>query len=142
MRHRVFGRKFGRTKDQRKALLRGLAKALIKEEKIVTTLPKAKDLRPFVEKLITKGKVNSIANKRYLFAILREDSLVSKVVDVLSPRYANRNGGYTRIVKCGFRSGDAAPMAGIMFIKDDEVVSAAPAETKKTESKKEEAKAK
>lgn len=119
MRHRVFGRKFGRTRDQRKALLIGLAKALIKEEKIITTLPKAKDLRPYVEKLITKGRENSIATKRYLFAILREDSLVSKIVDVLSPRYATRNGGYTRIVKCGFRQGDAAPMACIMFVNDD-----------------------
>lgn len=137
MRHRVFGRKFGRTRDQRKALLIGLAKALIKEEKIVTTLPKAKDLRPYVEKLITKGRENSIATKRYLFAIFREDNLVSKIVDVLGPRYATRNGGYTRIVKCGFRQGDAAPMACIMFVNDD---AAEKAEAAKPEATTEEAK--
>lgn len=122
MRHRISGRKFGRNKGSRKALLVGLIKALIKEEKIMTTLPKAKDLRPLVEKIITKGRVNSIHTKRYLFSILREDVLVDKVINTLSPKFLNRNGGYTRIVKCGFRSGDCAPMASIMFV-DNNVVS-------------------
>ena len=109
MRHRISGRKFGRNKGSRKALLVGLIKAL-------TTLPKAKDLRPLVEKIITKGRVNSIHTKRYLFSILREDVLVNKVINTLSPKFADRNGGYTRIVKCGFREGDCAPMASIMFV--------------------------
>lgn len=135
MRHRMIGRKFGRTRDQRKALLRSLARALIIEEKIVTTLPKAKDIRPYVEKLITKGRENSIATRRYLFAILRDNTLVSKIIDVLSPRYANRNGGYTRIVKCGFRQGDAAPIACIMFVEGNENVAAEAVPTDTVEKK-------
>lgn len=117
MRHRIKGRKFNRTKDQRKALLIGLAKSLIQHEQIITTTPKAKDLRPFVEKMIRFGKSGTLADRRILLSRLGGDNdLVSKVIDVLGKRYSSRNGGYTRIVKCGFRQGDAAPMSIIEFV--------------------------
>lgn len=117
MYHRIKGRKFNRTTDQRKALIRGLAKSLIEHEQIVTTTPKAKDLRPYVEKMITFGKSGTLADRRILLSRLGGDSaLVSKVIDVLAKRYANRNGGYTRIVKCGIRRGDAAPISIIEFV--------------------------
>jgi large subunit ribosomal protein L17 len=102
------------------ALFNGLAKALLRYEQIVTTLPKAKDLRPYVEKMITLGKKPSVAHRRDLFAKLRDNSLVSKVFGPLAERYMSRNGGYTRIVKCGFRSGDAAPIAVIELLDRDE----------------------
>jgi large subunit ribosomal protein L17 len=101
-------------------LFNGLAKSLLKYEQIVTTLPKAKDLRPVVEKLITLGKTPSVANRRNLFAKLRDDSLVAKVFGPLAARYALRNGGYTRIVKCGFRQGDMAPIAVIELLERNE----------------------
>ncbi|MDR1334983.1 MAG: 50S ribosomal protein L17 [Holosporaceae bacterium] len=113
MRHRMSGRKFGRNTAQRKSLFVNLAKSLLRYEKIVTTLPKAKDLSPYVEKMLTLGKKGSIAQKRILFAKLRDDELVTKVFGPLAARYADRNGGYTRIVKCGFRLGDKAPIAVI-----------------------------
>ncbi len=125
MRHRISGRKFNRRTSQRMALFNSLAKSLLKYEQIVTTLPKAKDLRPYVEKMITLGKNNSIANKRNLFAKLRDNSLVTKVFGPLAERYASRNGGYTRIVKCGFREGDMAPIAVIELLDRDESVKAA-----------------
>lgn len=129
MRHRIAGRKFHRTTGQRKALLLGLVKSLIEYEQIVTTTPKAKDLRPVVEKLITFGKTPSLAHRRVLLSRLGGDNrLASKVIDILAPRYATRNGGYTRIVKCGFRHGDAAPMSVIEFV-DREVAQAVVAET-------------
>ena len=120
MRHRISGRKFNRRTEQRKALFNGLAKSLLKYEQIITTLPKAKDLRPYVEKMITLGKKSSVANRRNLFAKLRDDSLVAKVFGPLAERYSERNGGYIRIVKCGFRSGDAAPIAVIELLDRDE----------------------
>ena len=117
MRHRISGRKFHRNTGQRKALLLGLAKALIEHEQILTTTPKAKDLRPVVEKLITFGKEPTLAHRRVLLSRLGGDNrLVSKILDVLAPRYANRNGGYLRVLKCGFRHGDAAPMSVIEFV--------------------------
>lgn len=117
MHHRIKGRKFNRTTDQRKALMMGLAKSLIEHEQIVTTTPKAKDLRPYVEKMITFGKSGTLADRRILLSRLGgENALVSKVIDVLAKRYANRSGGYTRIVKCGIRSGDAAPLSVIEFV--------------------------
>lgn len=119
MRHRISGRKFNRRSSQRKALFIGLAKSLLKYEQIVTTLPKAKDLRPYVEKMITLGKKDSVARRRNLFAKLRDNALVSKVFGPLAERYADRAGGYTRIVKCGFRQGDAAPMAVIELVDRD-----------------------
>lgn len=120
MRHRMSGRKFNRRTSQRKALFSSLAKSLLKYEQIVTTLPKAKDLRPIVEKMITLGKENTVANKRSLFSKLRDDALVAKVFGSLAERYASRAGGYTRIVKCGFRQGDMAPMAVIELLDRDE----------------------
>lgn len=120
MRHRMSGRKFNRRTSQRKALFSSLAKSLLKYEQIVTTLPKAKDLRPIVEKMITLGKENTVANKRNLFSKLRDDALVAKVFGSLAERYASRAGGYTRIVKCGFRQGDMAPMAIIELLDRDE----------------------
>jgi len=120
MRHRIKGRKFNRRSSERKALFVSLAKSLLKYEQIVTTLPKAKDLRPIVEKMITLGKDNTVASRRNLFSKLRDNSLVSKVFGALAERYAGRNGGYTRIVKCGFRQGDMAPMAVIELLDRDE----------------------
>ena len=120
MRHRISGRKFNRRSSERKALFVSLAKSLLKYEQIITTLPKAKDLRPIVEKMITLGKNNTVASRRNLFSKLRDDSLVAKVFGPLAERYASRNGGYTRIVKCGFRQGDMAPVAVIELIDRDE----------------------
>lgn len=138
MRHRISGRKFNRRSSERRALFVSLAKSLLKYEQIVTTLPKAKDLRPIVEKMITLGKNNTVASRRNLFSKLRDSGLVSKVFGTLAERYASRDGGYTRIVKCGFRQGDMAPIAVIELldrdesakladISSDEEVSAAPA---------------
>ena len=120
MRHRVSGRKFNRRSSERKALFNSLAKSLLKYEQIVTTLPKAKDLRPIVEKMITLGKNNTVASRRNLFAKLRDNGLVAKVFGPLAERYSSRNGGYTRIVKCGFRQGDMAPIAVIELLDRDE----------------------
>lgn len=119
MRHRISCRKFNRPTEQRMALLNSLAKSLIRYEQITTTLPKAKDLRPYVERMITLGKSGTLADRRRLFSILRDDLLVSKVFSILSDRYSSRCGGYLRIVKCGFRQGDAAPIAVIEFVDRD-----------------------
>ncbi|MDR3151771.1 MAG: 50S ribosomal protein L17 [Holosporaceae bacterium] len=130
MRHRISGRKFNRDTAQRKAMFNGLAKALLRYEQITTTLPKAKDLRPYVEKILTLGKRGGLADRRNLFAKLRDNELVSKAFGVLAVRYASRHGGYTRIVKCGFRKGDAAPMAIIELV--DREVSPKESSTKET----------
>jgi large subunit ribosomal protein L17 len=116
------GRKFNRDTNARKALFRGLAKNLIEREQIKTTLPKAKDLRGIVEKLITRAKVDSVANRRLAAADLGGGSAdaVKKLFAVLGPRYAKRPGGYTRVLKAGFRYGDAAPMALIELVGRDE----------------------
>ncbi|MGL5784515.1 MAG: 50S ribosomal protein L17 [Alphaproteobacteria bacterium] len=119
MRHGVRGRKFGRNTGERKALLSGLALSLLKYEQIRTTLPKAKDLRPFVEKLITIGKQADLAARRRLVATLGSDEIQKKTVEVLGKRYAARPGGYTRIIKAGYRYGDRAPMAVIELIDRD-----------------------
>jgi large subunit ribosomal protein L17 len=121
MRHRIDGRKFNRDTAQRKAMFNSLAKALLTYEQIVTTLPKAKDLRSYVEKMLTLGKSGTVANRRRLFAKIRDNGLVTKVFGPLAARYVSRNGGYTRIVKCGFRKGDAAPIAVIELIDRDEL---------------------
>jgi large subunit ribosomal protein L17 len=120
MRHRISGRKFNRRTSQRLALFSSLAKSLLRYEQIVTTLPKAKDLRPLVEKMITLGKTSSVANRRNLFAKLRDNELVAKVFGPLAHRYSDRNGGYTRIVKCGFRKGDMAPIAVVELLDRDQ----------------------
>jgi len=119
MRHGMAGRKLNRTKEHRKALFTNLAQALITHEQILTTLPKAKDLRPVVEKMITLGKKGSLHARRQLIAALRSDTSAQKVLDILSPRYQARPGGYTRILKAGFRYGDMAPLAVIEFVDRD-----------------------
>ncbi len=111
MRHRLGLRKLNRTSSHRLAMLRNLANALLREEVIKTTLPKAKELRRVAEPLITLGKSPSLANRRLAFSRTRDREIVGKIFDDLGPRYANRNGGYLRILKFGFRKGDNAPMA-------------------------------
>lgn len=122
MRHMKTGRTFNRDTNARKALFVGLAKNLIEKEQIKTTLPKAKDLRSVVEKLITRAKVDTVANRRLVASELGNNSgaTVKKLFTVLGPRYANRPGGYTRVLKAGFRYGDAAPMAIIELVDRDE----------------------
>ena len=120
MRHRSSGRKLNRKSKHRQMLFRNLSQALIKHEQIVTTLPKAKDLRPVIEKLITLGKKGGLHARRQAFAQLRDEEMVTKLFDVLSARYSERAGGYTRVLRAGFRYGDAAPMAVIEFVDRDE----------------------
>ncbi len=120
MRHQVAGRKLNRTTSHRRAMFANMACALIKHEQIFTTLPKAKDLRPIVEKLITVGKQGDLNARRKLIAELRDQDMAKKVIDTLSKRYAERKGGYLRIMKAGFRYGDSAPMAIIEFVDRDE----------------------
>ncbi|WP_372425891.1 50S ribosomal protein L17 [Salinarimonas chemoclinalis] len=119
MRHGFRGRRFNRTPEHRKAMFKNLAQALIKHEQIVTTLPKAKDLRPVVEKLITLGKRGDLHARRQAIARIQDETLVKKLFDVLGPRYKDRQGGYTRVLKAGFRYGDNAPMAVIEFVDRD-----------------------
>src|SRR5918998_2181394 len=113
MRHGFRGRRFNRTTEHRKAMFANMAAALIKHEQIVTTLPKAKDLRPVVEKLITKAKRGDLHARRQVMADLRDETMAKKLFEVLGPRYQSRPGGYTRVLKAGFRYGDNAPMAVI-----------------------------
>ncbi|TNE63331.1 MAG: 50S ribosomal protein L17 [Alphaproteobacteria bacterium] len=120
MRHRNSGRRLNRTVSHRKALFMNLAQALIKHEQIVTTLPKAKDLAPIVEKLITIAKKGGLANRRLAIARLQDEKLVAKMFDELADRYKERNGGYTRVLKAGFRHGDNAPMAVIELVDRNE----------------------
>jgi len=119
MRHGKVHRKFNRTAEHRKAMFANMAAALIKHEQIVTTLPKAKDLRPVVEKLVTLGKRGGLPARRQAVAELRDEAMVRKLFDVLAPRYKERNGGYTRVIKAGFRYGDSAPVAVIEFVDRD-----------------------
>ncbi|MEW9898956.1 50S ribosomal protein L17 [Chitinivorax sp. PXF-14] len=128
MRHRLSNRKLNRTSSHRLALLRNLANALLKEEVIKTTLPKAKELRRVAEPLITLGKKPSLANRRLAFDRTRDRDVVVKLFDVLGPRFANRNGGYLRILKCGFRQGDNAPMAFVELLDRPDASEAAAAE--------------
>ena len=119
MRHGISGRKLNRKSSHRIALLKNLSRSLIINEQIETTLPKAKDLRPFVEKILTMGKLNTLHSKRKVLSYLGEQSLVNKVFDVLAKRYAKRNGGYVRIIKAGSRYGDSAPIAVIELVERD-----------------------
>ena len=119
MRHRVGGRKLQRTSSHRTALFRNQAAALIKHEQIKTTVAKAKELRPYVEKLITLAKKGGLSNRRLAHARLMDDTQLVKLFDVIAARYADRNGGYTRIIKAGIRASDAAPMAVIEFVDRD-----------------------
>jgi large subunit ribosomal protein L17 len=119
MRHGFRGRRFNRTTEHRKAMFANMSAALIKHEQIVTTLPKAKDLRPVVEKLVTLGKRGGLHARRQAIAQLRDEDMVRKLFDVLGPRYQARPGGYLRVLKAGFRQGDNAPMAVIEFVDRD-----------------------
>ena len=120
MRHGNSGRKLNRTASHRKAMLANMAVALIKHEQIVTTLPKAKELRPYVEKLVTLGKRGDLHARRQAYATLPDKVWAAKLFDVLGPRYQERQGGYIRVLKAGFRHGDSAPMAVIEFVDRDE----------------------
>jgi large subunit ribosomal protein L17 len=119
MRHGKVHRKFNRTAEHRRAMFANLCIALIKHEQITTTLPKAKDLRPVVEKLVTLGKRGGLHARRQAIAELRDIAMVRKLFDVLGPRYKERQGGYTRVIKAGFRYGDNAPLGVIEFVERD-----------------------
>ena len=116
MRHMKSGRKLNRTSSHRTAMFRNMASSLIKHEVIKTTLPKAKELRRVAEPLITLGKVDGVANRRVAFARLRDKEAVGKLFSDLGPRFRERKGGYLRILKCGFRAGDNAPMAYVELV--------------------------
>jgi ribosomal protein L17 len=119
MRHKLGGRKLNRTSSHRKAMFRNMAAALLKHEQITTTLPKARELRPYVEKLITLAKHGGLSNRRLAHTRLMDDAQLVKLFDVLAARYADRAGGYTRVIKAGIRASDAAPMAVIELVDRD-----------------------
>ena len=119
MRHGFKGRRFNRTAEHRQAMFANMSAALIKHEQIVTTLPKAKDLRPVVEKLVTLAKKGGLHARRQAMSVVRDETQLKKLFDVLSARYVSRSGGYLRIMKAGFRYGDSAPMAVIEFVDRD-----------------------
>lgn len=120
MRHRKAHRKLNRTSAHRQAMLKNMAAALIKHEQILTTLPKAKELRPYTEKLITLAKKGGLSNRRLAASRLMDETQLAKLFDTLADRYADRPGGYCRIIKAGFRASDAAPMAVIELVERDE----------------------
>jgi large subunit ribosomal protein L17 len=119
MRHGFRGRRFGRRVEHRKSMFVNLCQALITHEQIVTTLPKAKDLRPIVEKLVTLAKRGDLHARRNAISQIRDEAVVKRLFEVLGPRYKDRNGGYTRVLKAGFRYGDNAPLAVIEFVERD-----------------------
>ena len=119
MRHRKTGRKFNRNSSHRQAMFRNMVNALLHREIITTTLPKAKELRGIAEPIITLAKVDSVANRRLAFNRLRDKEMVGKLFTDIAPRFQDRQGGYLRVLKCGFRAGDAAPMALIELVERD-----------------------
>ena len=119
MRHRVAGRKLQRTSSHRAALFRNMAAALVKHEQITTSVAKAKELRPYVEKLVTLAKKGGLSNRRLAHARMMDETQLKKLFDVIAPRYADRNGGYTRVIKAGVRASDASPIAIIEFVDRD-----------------------
>lgn len=119
MRHRKAGRRLNRTSSHRKAMFANMAAALIKHEQIVTTLPKAKELRRVMDKLVTLGKKGDLNSRRLAAARLRDEAMVKKLFDTIAERYKERNGGYTRVLKAGFRHGDSAPVAVIELVDRD-----------------------
>jgi len=121
MRHRKSGRHLNRTSSHRTAMMRNMAASLFRHEQIKTTVPKAKELRRFAEPLITLAKQPTVANRRLAFNRLRDREMVQKLFDQLGERYKNRPGGYTRILKCGFRPGDAAPMADVQLVDSEQI---------------------
>ena len=120
MKHRIKGKKLNRTSSHRKALLKNMSQALIKHEQIVTTLVKAKTLKPYFDKLITIGKKGNLSARRQAISKVGDSKLVEKLFSILAKRYETRNGGYSRVLKAGFRYGDAAPMAVIELVDRDE----------------------
>ena len=122
MKHNIKHRKLNRTSSHRKALLMNLSNALIKHEQITTTLPKAKELRPFIEKVVTLGKKGDLSARRKTMSILQDEKMTKKIFNTLADRYSDRKGGYTRIIKLGNRFGDNAPTAVIEFVDRDEDV--------------------
>jgi len=143
MRHRKSGRQLNRNSSHRKAMFKNMANSLILHETIKTTLPKAKELRRVVEPLITRAKSDSVANRRHIFSKLRDDAMVAKLFVEVGPFYKDRPGGYVRILKAGFRTGDKAPMALVQLVdfeSVEEVVTAAPKKEAKTAAPKKEAK--
>ncbi|MBL6899514.1 50S ribosomal protein L17 [Gammaproteobacteria bacterium] len=126
MRHRKAGRKFNRNSPQRKALKKGLAISIIEHESIKTTLAKAKEIRGFLEPLVTLAKENTVANQRLAYARLQSKEAVAKLFDELGPRFKNRPGGYLRVVKRGLRPGDKSPAAQIEFVKEDNIAGEQP----------------
>jgi large subunit ribosomal protein L17 len=120
MRHRIAHRKLNKTASHRKAMFANMSSSLVEHEQIVTTLPKAKELRPFVEKLVTLAKKGDLGSRRIAIARMRNKDQARKLFDILGPRYADRSGGYIRIMKAGYRYGDNAPMAVIEFVDRDE----------------------
>ena len=132
MRHRVGLRKLGRTTEHRWAMFKNMLASLVDKERIQTTLHKAKELRRFADKIITTGKENTLAARREAFSLLRNKDLVRKVFNDLAPRFKDRNGGYTRIYKLGFRAGDSAPMALIEYLFETKPQAATKEDSKKT----------
>ena len=120
MKHRIKGKKLNRSSSHRKALFKNMAQALIKHEQIITTLPKAKTMKPIIDKLITLGKKGNLHARRQAFSKLRDNNMVSKLFDVLATRYAGRQGGYSRVLKAGYRYGDAAAMAVLELVDRNE----------------------
>ena len=120
MRHKISGRKLQRKTGHRKATFRNMSAALIKHEQILTTAPKAKELRPYVEKLITLAKRGGLSNRRLAMSRLQDETQLKKLFDVLAERYSDRDGGYTRIIKAGYRDSDSAQLAIIEFVERDE----------------------
>jgi len=136
MRHRRTGRKLNRTSSHRKAMFRNMVTDFLDKERIITTVAKAKELRPFAEKMITLGKRDNLHSRRRALSIIRRKSVVHKLFDSLAPRYADRNGGFTRIIRLGFRQGDSAETA-IIELVDREGEKDTPKKSKKASSKKE-----
>ena len=120
MKHRIKGKKLNRSSSHRKSLFKNMAQALIKHEQIITTLPKAKTMKPIIDKLITLGKKGNLHARRQAFSKLRDNNMVSKLFDVLATRYAGRQGGYSRVLKAGYRYGDAAAMAVLELVDRNE----------------------
>ncbi|MCB5234798.1 MAG: 50S ribosomal protein L17 [Candidatus Cloacimonetes bacterium] len=121
MRHRVEGRKFGRETDARRLMMRNLVRSMVEHGQINTTLAKAKEMRRHVERLVTYGKKDTVHSRRLAYSVLGDRDLVKKLFDEIAPAFADRNGGYTRVIKAGFRRGDNAPMAIIQFVEETAV---------------------
>ena len=120
MKHKIKGKKLNRTSSHRKALFKNMAQAIIKHEQIITTLPKAKTMKPIIDKLITLAKKGSLHARRQAFSKLQDDKMVTKLFEILASRYVDRKGGYTRVLKAGYRYGDSAAMAVIELVDRDE----------------------